>query len=262
MLKVYKNLQAYIIKQKNLDNSEVCEILEIKKNSANAICSRSYSIDIYIQHSETTLRDQILARTDNGNQFFDIEDCCKIITTGIEAIRKIEMNLTEFKTKACENILNRVFINPHRILLMPSGMIKVVSPLMVSLEDRFQYKSWCYYSPEKMSDFDFQDDCKSCIFELGITLVHLFTLKDCHDIYNGFEIMEDAIDSKISQIWSLYQNRDVCVLLTKMTRVFRPNRANLQFCISQAKHIYKAYACSYPARKNSYPDITKFYLNS
>lgn len=147
--------------------------------------------------------------------------------TTVEAIRKIEMNLTEFKIKKCENILSRVFINLNRILLMPSGMIKVVSPLMVSLEDRFQYKSWCYYSPEKMSDFDFEDDCKSSIFELGITLIHLFTLKDCRDIYNGFETMEDMIDKKISQIWNIYQNRDVCLLLAKMTRVLRPNRANL-----------------------------------
>lgn len=60
--------------------------------------------------------------------------------------------------------MNRIFINPHKIFLMPSGMIKILSPLMVSTYDRFQYRNSSYYSPEKMSDFDFEDDSKSAIF--------------------------------------------------------------------------------------------------
>lgn len=69
---------------------------------------------------------------------------------------------------------------------MPSGMIKIMNPLMVSSFDRDQYQNSFYYSPEKMTDFNFDDDVKSSIFELGITLVHLLALQDCHDIYNGF----------------------------------------------------------------------------
>ena len=57
---------------------------------------------------------------------------------------------------------------------------------MVSSFDRDQYQNSFYYSPEKMTDFNFDDDVKSSIFELGITLVHLLALQDCHDIYNGF----------------------------------------------------------------------------
>lgn len=46
-------------------------------------------------------------------------------------------------------------------------------------------------------DFDFSEDEKSVIFELGITLIHILTLKSCQDIYNGFEVMQDIIANKI-----------------------------------------------------------------
>jgi hypothetical protein len=39
---------------------------------------------------------------------------------------------------------------------MDDGVIKLVSNLIVSPYDRFQHKHNCYYSPEKLYDFDFQ----------------------------------------------------------------------------------------------------------
>jgi hypothetical protein len=55
-------------------------------------------------------------------------------------------------------IINRVFVHPERILLMPGGLLKLCNPLIVSPYDRFQHKYSCFYSPEKLADFDYGED--------------------------------------------------------------------------------------------------------
>ena len=74
---------------------------------------------------------------------------------------------------------------------MENGAFKISNPLLVSPIDRYTKKNRCYYSPEKLGDFSFEDDEKSAIFELGLTLLHLITLKDCKNVYNGFEVRQD-----------------------------------------------------------------------
>lgn len=74
---------------------------------------------------------------------------------------------------------------------MQNGVVKVMSPLLVSPYDRYHHKHCCYYSPEKLRDFDYPEDGKSCVFELGLTFLHIFTLEPCQNIYNGFEVKQD-----------------------------------------------------------------------
>ena len=79
-----------------------------------------------------------------------------------------------------------------------------MNPLIVTEIDRFERKHRTYYSPEKLSDFSFEDDEKSCVFELGLTLLHILSLKDCKNIYNGFEVKQDEISNRISEIHQIY----------------------------------------------------------
>jgi hypothetical protein len=58
--------------------------------------------------------------------------------------------------------------------------------LIVSPYDRYQYKHNCYYSPEKLIDFDYYEDNKCMVYELGLSLLHILTIKDCRSFYNGF----------------------------------------------------------------------------
>jgi hypothetical protein len=114
---------------------------------------------------------------------------------------------------------------------MPGGLIKLCSPLIVSPYDRFQHRYNCFYSPEKLADFDYSEDEKSAIFELGITLIHIFTLRDCKDIYNGFEVQQDMIDSKIQEIWHIYSDILLCEILDQMTQTVRQKRTNIDQCL-------------------------------
>ena len=131
-------------------------------------------------------------------------------------------------------------------------------PLLASSYDREQRDNRCYYSPEKLLDFDFEEDGKCVVFELGMTLLHALGLRDCHeDCYNGFEVMQDAINDRIEQIWEIYQGRHgeawnpkhghggvwkgICRLLTKMTRTVRSKRAGLVECGQILKEIEDEY---------------------
>lgn len=46
-----------------------------------------------------------------------------------------------------DGILNRVFVNPERMFIMKDGLVKLMTPLVVSPYDRFHHRQNCYYSP-------------------------------------------------------------------------------------------------------------------
>lgn len=66
--------------------------------------------------------------------------------------------MRQANTLAAEGVYNRVFINTERILVLESGLVKVAHPLLVSPYDRYQHRHNCYYSPEKLADFDYAED--------------------------------------------------------------------------------------------------------
>lgn len=92
---------------------------------------------------------------------------------------------------------------------------------MVSGCDRWRYRSGCNYSPQKIYDFDYEEDAKCGIFELGVTLMHIINLKDAKGIYNGFEVKRDEIELRIMEIWGIYGDSYLCQLLRKMTETIR-----------------------------------------
>lgn len=118
--------------------------------------------------------------------YFDFEDCWRMVYYSLKAFAISEGMVERYPVLVKNSTSNRVFVHPGRIYLMPDGQLKLINPLMVSPYDRYQHRSTCYYSPEKLLDFDFNEDSKSVIFELGMTLLHVLTLQDCQSCYNGF----------------------------------------------------------------------------
>ena len=146
-------------------------------------------------------------REENGRRcYFDLEDCFRIVQCCLkglyEAEDKINMmnRLVETNELGMKILYNRLFVHPSRIYILPeTGELKLLHPLMVSPFDREQRDSRCYYSPEKMMDFDFEEDEKCSVFELGLSLIHIISLRDCHEeCYNGFEVMQDVINDRVT----------------------------------------------------------------
>jgi hypothetical protein len=63
------------------------------------------------------------------------------------------------------------------MMIFGEGVLKIMDPLVADFRSRYSYQPKVYYSPEKLTDFAFQDDQKCAIFELGMALLEITLLE-------------------------------------------------------------------------------------
>ena len=76
----------------------------------------------------------------------ELKDCYRLVIGCLRGFYECEEIYERLKGLNA-GLVNRVFVNGSRILLMKGGVVKILNPLMVSGCDRWRYRSGCYYSP-------------------------------------------------------------------------------------------------------------------
>lgn len=127
------------------------------------MCGSMFRVRLWFEFSATSINDEVETRRQQGN-YLDGGDAARLVIGCVRALREVEQHIEKFEALRNNGLLNRVFLHPERILLCEDGIIKICSPLIVSPYDRLQHRHSCYYSPEKLADFDYSEDSKSALF--------------------------------------------------------------------------------------------------
>jgi hypothetical protein len=136
--------------------------------TASMLCSVQYRVVHFFEYEPHTLEVELSTRKAH-ERYFEEKEIWSILCSAVLAMAHLTKQEVSIYT-----------LHPKDMAIDKSGMIKILSPLLTDQSSHEVIDPCLYYSPEHLKALKSQSynnlSNKSCVFTLGITLLHIMSL--------------------------------------------------------------------------------------